>query len=377
MMRKVVHIITKLEFGGAQTSTLYTVEKLAEKKDYKVFLFTSPGYLSKRAEKLHKVSLKYFPFRREINPFWDIITFILLFRELKKIKPDIVHTHSSKAGILGRWAAYLSGVSLIYHTIHGFPFHNFQSIFLRSFYSFLERITAKITTRLIAITQEDIKKGLSVGIGESQKYILIRDGIDFGRFENIKIEKEGKKKELGIREEKVVGTVACFKPQKNLKDFVKMATLIKVPNTAFVIVGDGELRKALELEIKRSGLEERFYLLGWREDIEEVMCIFDVFVLTSLWEGLPKSLLEAFALGIPAVAYGVDGIKEMIKNGENGFLIPPKDVHILAERVKKLLVEGDLRRKMGVKAKRIKNREEFDIKNMIEKIELLYMAGKG
>ncbi len=372
MNKRVVQVITKLEFGGAQTSTLHTAEYLA-RKDYEVYLFTSPGYLSKIAERLEGVSLKYFPFRREINPYYDGMTFILLWKEFLKIRPHIVHTHSSKAGILGRWAAFLSRVPFIYHTIHGFPFHDYQPSFLRHFYVFLEKVTAIITSKLIAITKEDMKKGLREGIGRRKKYILIRDGIDFQTWRKIKKDKERKKKELGIRERKVVGNISCFKPQKNLLDFIRMASLLNTPDTGFVIVGDGKMRREIEREIERVCLQDRFYLLGWREDVDEIIQIFDVFVLTSLWEGLPKTLLEAFSAGIPVVANAVDGVKEMVKDGFNGFLVPPKDIWTLTKRVRMLLKDENLRKKMGRNAQNSLS-EEFELRSMMEKLDNLYQG---
>ena len=370
MNLKVVHVITKLEFGGAQTSTLYTVRNLSHR--YRVYLFTSPGYMSKEAEKISGIILKYFPFRREINPLMDFLTFVLLFREFLRIRPHIVHTHSSKAGILGRWAAFLAGVPSIYHTIHGFPFHNHQYFFLRELYASLERITSFITTRLIAITTEDIKKGLGKGIGRRGKYVLIRDGIEIKKFENISVSKELQKKELGIEKDYIVGTVSCLKPQKSPLDFVRMASLITDRRVGFVMVGDGILREKIEEEIVKDRLNDRFYLLGWREDVERILRIFDVFVLTSYWEGLPKALLEAMVSGLPCVVTKVDGMKEIIEDGINGFLVSPGDYKEIAEKVKVLLKEKDLRKKIGEKAQESITKD-FEISGMIRKLENLYI----
>lgn len=375
MKLKVVHVLTKLEFGGAQTSTLYTVEHLPRRR-YEVYLFTSPGYLSRQAESVAKTTLKYFPFRREINPLLDMLTFFLLLKEFLQIRPHVVHTHSSKAGILGRWAAFFARVPCIYHTIHGFPFHQQQFFLTRQLYIFLEQITSFLTTRLIAITVEDIKKGLSQGIGRKNKYILIRDGIEIKKFRDTSFSRELIRKELGIKEKLIVGTVSCLKPQKNPLDFVRMAALIPEKRVGFIIAGDGALRKRMEEEVSKNRLHDRFYLLGWREDIEKIIRLFDVFVLTSFWEGLPKALLEAMASGLPPVVTAVDGMKEIIENGENGFLVPPGDYKAMAGKVRILLQDKTLREKIGEKARESVG-EVFEISSMLTKLDNLYRAGRS
>ncbi len=367
-MKKVIHIITKLEFGGAQTSTLYTVKNLSKEK-YRVYLFTSPGYLSNKAEEIDGISLKYFPFKREINPFYDFMTFILLLIEILKIHPDIVHTHSSKAGILGRWASFFCGVPHIYHTIHGFPFYENQFFPIKIFYVSLEMFTSFITEYLIAITNEDVKKGLRNGIGKRGKYLLIRDGIDISKFLSVNISKEEKKKKLGIKEKNVVGTISSLKKQKNPVGFVRMASSVKNKDTGFVIVGDGALRGKVEEEIEKRGLENRFYLLGWREDAEEILKTFDVFVLLSFWEGLPKALLESQTIGIPCVVTEIDGMKEIVKEGINGFLV--KDYKEASYKVDILLKNQKLREEIGRKGSE-KITPDFEISNMVKEIEMLY-----
>ncbi|NOZ64039.1 MAG: glycosyltransferase family 4 protein [Caldiserica bacterium] len=303
-----------------------------------------------------------------------MLTFFLLLKEFLQIRPHIVHTHSSKAGILGRWAAFFAGVPRIYHTIHGFPFHQQQFFLTRQLYVFLEQVTSCISSRLIAITREDIKKGLAKGIGRRSKYLLIRDGIEIKKFRERQFPRELLKKALGIKEELIVGTVSCLKPQKNPLDFVRMAGMIPGRRVGFIIVGDGILRKRMEEEIYKNRLNDRFYLLGWREDVEKIIKIFDVFVLTSLWEGLPKALLEAMASGLPPVVTKVDGMKEIIEESKNGFLIPPGDYKEMAGKVKILLQDKTLREKIGEKA-RESVKEEFEISGMVSKLDNLYRDG--
>lgn len=374
-MINIAHIITKLELGGAQYSTLYTTENL-NKNRYSVFLISSLGILGEEALRLPAVKTILTPLlKREISPLFDIFCIFYLFFQLKRYRIDIIHTHSSKAGILGRWAGRLAGVPVILHTVHGFPFHRFQNVLVRSLYIFLERVTAYITDYLITICVSDLEKGLKNKIGEKRKYILLRDGIEIEKLTLSKREIiQIRKTELAISEKNlIVGMIACFKPQKSPLDFVRVASLVhtKVPSCLFLLIGDGVLRKEIERFINRSNLTEVVKLLGWEKDAWKLIPLFDICLLTSYWEGLPKFLLEAMACEKPIVATDVDGIPEVVKNGVNGFLLPPGNCEGIAEKVIFLLTDEKMREKMG-KASRELLTEEFHIKNMVAQLDILY-----
>lgn len=373
---KIAHIITQLELGGAQSNTLYTVEHLPRDKYEVILISGSGGILDESARKIADLKTYFLDsLIRPINPFIDISALIQLFRILNTERPDIVHTHSSKAGILGRWAAYFAGVPHIVHTFHGFGFNSYQKIIVQIIFIFIEQITAFISDRLIAVSQENIEKGLNYFIATRNKYILIRSGIDISKFQNIQPDKN-KKRELGLSADKfIVGMVACFKPQKSPLDFVRMANLVRkqVPETEFVIVGDGELRPAIEKEINKYSLANSFKLLGWRNDLPDIMSTFDIFVLTSLWEGLPRVILEAFAMQKPVVATAVDGTREMIENNNTGFLAPPRKPGIIAELVCRLLKDKELRERIGKAGKNSLN-NCFTIQTMVSQINELYFS---
>mgnify|MGYP001099214476 CR=1 FL=1 len=233
-MRKirVAHIITKLELGGAQQNTLYTIEHLPRDK-YEVILISGcGGILDEEAKTIPDIKLYFIPsLVREVNPFCDLCAFFALWRILRLLRPHIVHTHSSKAGILGRWAAWFSRYPIsdirypiIIHTFHGFGFNPYQKFSIKEIFIFLEQITALISTKLIAVSEENIRKGTGYFIGSKEKYVLIRSGIKIAQYENVQVDPEKKKRELGIEpEEKVVTMVSPFKPQKAPFDFVQMA----------------------------------------------------------------------------------------------------------------------------------------------------------
>ncbi len=244
----------------------------------------------------------------------------------------------------------------------------------------IEKITSKITTKFIAVSKENIKTALKYKIGSEDKYILIRSGIKFSNYRNIKIDITQKKSELGLpSDSKIITTIGPFKPQKNLVDFIELAKIISntYPFTRlsayplFLIIGDGEQRKELETKIKNLNLKDKIYLLGWRRDIPEILAITDIFVMTSLWEGLPRAVVEAMLSEKPVVAYSVDGIKDIIEDGKNGFLARPKDVNILSEKVIALLKDEILAKRIGENAK-ISIDETFDIDFMVSQQEKLY-----
>ena len=379
-MIKVVHIITKLELGGAQQNTLYTVSHLDKGKFIPILITGSEGLLVDDAKRLG-IEAHFLPsLVREINPVKDITALLDIRRLLLRIKrssqsPIIVHTHSSKTGIIGRWAAYLAGIPVIIHTYHGYGFNDYQSFLKRRLFVLLERLTARITTRFIAVSKNNIEKGINAGIFRSDDVELIRSGIDISEFSDVKVDKAKKKMELGIELDKpLIGMIACFKPQKAPLDFVKAAHLVcqKMSDVRFVVAGDGELRPPMEELINNLGLKDKIKLLGFRMDIPEIMKCLDVFVLTSLWEGLPKVIVQAIAAGIPIVATEVDGSSEVIKNGVNSFLVKPGDVEGIAEKVMNILQKP---KDFKFEISDLKSiLDEFDINLMVKKQEKLYEA---
>lgn len=389
---KIVHIITKLELGGAQQNTLYTVEHLPRDK-YEVILISGcGGILDEEAKKIPQTKIYFVPeLVREVNPISDFLAFLRLLRLLRLLRPHIVHTHSSKAGILGRWAVWFNNLIShftfhishsikIIHTFHGFGFNPYQKWLTRKFFILAEQLTTKITDKLIAVSEENIKKGINYSIGSKEKYVLIRSGIKINQFVEVRINPDEKKKELNIQpEEKVVTMIAPFKPQKAPLDFVEVAKLVTsyrlqvTSKVKFLLVGDGELRKSLESRVKSLGLKDKVLFLGWRKDIPEILAITDIFVLTSLWEGLPRTIIEAMSSGKPVVATAVDGNREIVKNGITGFLVPPKEPQKIAEKVIFLLTNQGIAQKMGDEGRKIIN-TSFDIDHMVNQLDQLYQS---
>lgn len=372
---KVLHIIAKLELGGAQLNTLYTLKNLNRERFHPLLVTGLHGMLVEKAKKMKGVEVIFVSeFRREINPVLDLITLFKLYEICRRRRIDIVHTHGSKGGMLGRWGARFASVPVIIHTIHGWGFNDYQSWFVRKTVVFLERLAALITDRLVAVAEANRDKGLSHGIGRPGQYTVIRSGVEIKRFADAGIDTHKKKGDLALYTDRpTVGMIACLKPQKAPLDFIRVAAQVlkRLPYAQFLLVGDGVLRKRMESLIEELGIKESVKLTGWRFDIPGIMALLDVVVLTSLWEGLPRVFAEALASGKPVVATNVDGAPEAIIDGRTGFLVPPGDIQSAAEKITFLLRNPQKAQKMGTEGRRLVY-PDFDIDTMLEKLTSLY-----
>ena len=369
---KVCHVITMLELGGAQQNTLHTVAHL-DRSRFAPELITGPGgLLDGEAQQIPDLAVTFVPeLVRPVRPARDARALLTLARTFRRTSPDIVHTHSSKAGILGRWAARLAGVPAVVHTIHGYGFHVEQGRITYRVFRGLESATARITTRFVAVSRADLTAGIESRLFPREKVVLIRSGVPLREFRTAPDRRV--RSELGVPPAApLVGMVACLKPQKAPLDFVRLADAVRhrVPSAHFVLVGDGVLRPAVEAEVARLGLDAHLHLLGWRRDVPAILGALDIFVLTSLWEGLPRAIPEAMASGLPVVATRVDGVPEAVSDRVTGYLAAPHDVETLADRVVFLLEQPSEARRMGEEGR--SRVGEFDIDDMVRRQEDLY-----
>lgn len=370
---RVCHIITLLELGGAQQNTLYTSAHL-DRRRFEVSLVAGPGgLLDDEARSIPFMETHWIPeLVREVSPARDFVALLKLTALLRRLKPDLVHTHSSKAGILGRWAAHLAGVGAVVHTVHGFGFHPGMPSLKRQWFRTLETWTAPLTTRFLAVSQANLDCAVRSGIFPPGRASLIRSGVELAAFRN-GAGRGSLRTELKISPDApVVGMVGCLKPQKAPVDFVKVAAEVsrRVAGAHFLLVGDGELRGAVERVVVQHSLAGRFHLLGWRRDIPSLFKNIDVLALTSLWEGLPRVVPEAMAASLPVVATRVDGTPEAVVEGETGFLVEPGDVSAMADKISWLLEHPEVARSMGLKGR--ERVGEFDIDLMVDRLEALY-----
>ncbi len=372
---KILHIITRLILGGAQENTLTTVYGQIE-RGYDVTLATGPpigpeGSLMEEAEK-RGVKIVLIPeMRREIHPVRDIKAFVRLYRLIKNGDFAIVHTHSSKAGILGRLAARAGGAGVRVHTIHGLPFHPYQSRILNLLYINLEKIASIFTQKIITVCDAMSAKACSCRIAERDKFITIYSGMELDTFLSIKEKDEELASSLGLGDNIVIGKIARLFSLKGHKFLIRaLPAIIKaVPNVKLLLVGDGILREYLIQLSEELGIRDRIVFAGLvkREDIPRFISVMDIVVHTSLREGLARVLPQALAAGKPAVSFDIDGAGEVIKNGQTGFLAPPEDIAELQAKIIELAKDARMRRDFGEAGRRLVD-PMFRAEYMVERI---------
>ena len=298
-----------------------------------------------------------------------------LAAKLRRERVDLVHTHSSKAGIVGRLGAWLAGVPRIVHTAHGWSFNDEQSPATRMMFMTLERMAARITDRLFVVSEADLRKGRMHRIGHPDRSRVLRSGIDAELYREPSRPREELRQELGFApQDVVVGTLACLKRQKAPLDFVEAARLSRQADERlrFFIAGDGPQRRAVETRIAAAGLCDDVKLLGWRNDAPDLLHAMDLFLLTSRFEGLPRAVLQAMAAGVPVIATDVDGTPEVVRDGETGILVPPSRPDAAAQRVVELGSDPGARARLAGEA-RARFGREFDIVSMVRELDREYL----
>ena len=378
-MIKVAHIITRLDFGGAQANTLYTASAL-DRRRFDAFIVAGPGgLLEGRAAPDRLVAARSLV--REINPARDLAAFFELKALLRRLRPAVVHTHSSKAGILGRLAAAAAGVPVVVHTYHGFGFHPLQHFLKRGLFVLLEKFCARFSDALVFVSKANMETARAAGIGSPEKYRLIRSGVKLSGYPAA-TDRAARRAELGLAADAVVVlSIGNAKPQKNPRHFLEAAARLTArhPSARFVFAGGGEELETLRAEARARGLEKICLFTGWREDSAELLAASDIFALTSLWEGLPRSLVEALKTGLPAVCYRTDGVTDILKDGVNGFCPAQGDLDAFCAALSGLLGDAALRGKLAAGAA-ASDLREFDIDFMVRQQEDLYeelLAKKG
>ncbi len=384
---KVVHIITRFDKGGSAENTLLTVLG-TDKKKYEVILVKGSSHESEmsrieyasviaslkkaKAEGIRIINIRSF-FRR-LNPIYDLLTFLSLFLFLLKEKPGIVHTHTSKAGFLGRLAAKLAAVPLIIHTPHGHVFSGYFGQFKTKMFIILERLATRMTDRIVALTNSEKEDYIKLRIADEDKVVVIHSGVDLAKFQDLAESEIAKiKSELGLAENSlVVGTAGRLVPVKGPEFLVEAArdVVSKHPETVFIFAGDGQLRQDLERRASKLGLTANIIFTGWRQDVARMIATFDIFVLPSLNEGMGRVLVEAMALGKPIVASDRGGIKDLVVQGKNGFLVPARNPRLLAKHIQILIEDKEKRTGMAREGKKMAPRFSSDL--MMTKIASLY-----
>jgi len=364
-----MEMIDKPFLGGGQTALLLLAENL-DRNLFEVFVCSDGEGPLAEAVRRSGISFVSAPLNKKLN-FRSRREIASLLRELKI---DILHTHGGVAGLHGRIAARLAGTPAIVHTLHGIHYLHYRNPLLRRLYVLLERRYSRFTDRLVLVCQSDLRRARRYKLAPEGKMTVILNGLDVRPMAKA-ADLARRRSELGWTPGRpVVGTIARLHRQKGISHLLQASRRIlkAVPETRIVVVGDGPQSDRMRRDALRLGLGERCLFLGAREDATALLALFDIFVLPSLWEGLPFVLVEAASLGKPIVATAVDGVPEILEEGQTGLLVPPGDSEALANAVIRLLRDKDEAGRLAEKARSLVP-PRFPLRRMVERTQNLYL----
>ncbi len=375
---RMLHIITRLVRGGADENTLYTVRGLDPRR-YHVDLVIGAGSEEECLAGLDPAHvLRVEELVRAPHPLKDVAALLRLARIIRAGGYHIVHTHTAKAGFLGRLAAALAGTAVIIHTVHGVTFHDHLSPGQRWFYLTLERIAGRFTHQFVAVGEDVKARYVRAGIGEARDYETIYSGMPLEDYlaagEMSDIERARLRRELGLEpRHQAVAMAARLEPRKGHSFLFEAVSRLRDahPRLRVLVLGDGAHRQALEAEVQARALGDVVRFLGHRPDLARVLAAVDVSVLTSLWEGLPRVLVQSAAVGRPIVTFDVEGAWEVVRDGESGFIVPTRDVDAFTGRLDQVLRDRRRARAMG-RCGRSQISTEWTVQTMLERLDALY-----
>ncbi len=377
---RIAHIITRLIIGGAQENTVLCCEDLLRRGD-DVLLVTGPalgpeGSLLERA-RAGGVPLEIIPqLRRPIHLWRDAVAYRRIHEAIRRFRPDVVHTHSAKGGILGRAAAWSLGVPAIVHTVHGAPFHPWQGRGARRFCQACERWAARRCHAMVSVADAMTELMVAAGVAPREKFTTVYSGMEVEPFLRSAEHREHMRRELGYGPEHlVIGKVARLFRLKGHDDVIRAAESVVTaePKARFLFVGDGLLRDRLERQIAAAGLAGHFQFVGLvpPEQIPALIAAMDIVVHASLREGLARVLPQALIAGKPVVSYDVDGAREVVIPEQTGYLAAARDVAALAAALKRLAADADLRDRLGQEGRR-RFVDTFRYQHMTDQVRALY-----
>jgi glycosyltransferase involved in cell wall biosynthesis len=379
---RVTHIITRLIVGGAQENTIATVLGLHRLPGFSVRLISGPttgpeGSLEPAVSGVPGLLQRCPHLCRPIHPWHDAVALWQLIRWLRADAPDIVHTHSGKAGILGRLAARCARVPIIVHTIHGPSFGPFQGACANLILRAAERFAARFTTQFVVVANAMAAQYLAAGMGTPDRYTRILSGFDLDPFLTCRSDPSLRRR-FGIEPaDIVVGKIARLCPLKGHDELLDVAAALARawPQIKFLLVGGGPWQQRLEQRARDLGIAARVRFTGLvpPEQIPACIGIMDLLVHLSRREGLARALPQALAAGRPVIAYDCDGAREVCRGGETGFLVAPGDVATLEARIQTLAADPDLRHRLGANGRALV-REVFTVERMVEDTRRLYQT---
>jgi glycosyltransferase involved in cell wall biosynthesis len=377
---RIAHIITRLDPGGSAENTLLTAAAFGAPafESWVIHGPSRPGtFPADTPRGIGAVRRVEVPsLGREVAPLRDLRALADLSRLLRRERFDVVHTHTSKAGFVGRLAARLARAPRILHTPHGHVFHGYYGPSATRGFVLLERWAARFTDRIITLTDAEAQQHLALGVGRPGQFVTVPSGVDLRRARGAAGRAPAVRGELGQpAEAPLIGAASRLVPVKGIRYllFAMREVLVRFPGAWLVIAGDGEERPILEVQAAALGVAPRVRFLGFRADVEAVIAALNVFALPSLNEGMGRVLVTAMALGVPVVASQVGGVAEVVEDGRQGLLVPPEDPAALAKAILAILEDPPAAAAMG-EAGRLRA-QEFSLDIMLQRLAALYRGG--
>lgn len=371
---KILYIITQDEMGGAQRYVLDLASSLEQNK-YEVLVLAGGGKQDLSSElKQRRIEVRTVKhLKRSINPFQDILAFFELKRIICDYKPDILHLNSSKAGAIGSLAGRMGGVKNIIFTAHGFAFLEPHPWLIRWIYFWAEKLATVFRKKIITVSEYDRQAAIKSGLGPTEKFVTVHNGIQIDVIPSETTLSSGEARAQNDKQKwPIIGTIANLYPTKGLSYLLDAAKMVikDFPEAKFVVIGEGRERKNLELRIRNYELKNNFFLIGAKKNASQYLSAFDIFVLPSLKEGFPYTILEAMMAELPIVATAVGGIPEALTNNQEGLLVQPKNPSALTEAINKLIASPSLAKTLAQNAKwKVK---KFSLSKMVEKTLKVY-----
>ena len=384
--RKVIHVITRLDYGGSAQNTMLTALGHDRAQFEPLVVAGYPGCwdaqggqaaTEENCRQLEKAAIRWMllpSLTREVHPIKDAQALWQLIRLFRQEQPALVHTHTSKAGVLGRVAAWLARVPVIVHTPHGHVFYGHFGPFRSWLFLQIERVLSALTDRLIALTEAERQDHLDRAVGEADRFAVVPSGIDRERFGRARVQGKQQPDWFGCPPEAlIVGSVGWLTDVKGHEYLIEAVAKLKpdFPSLHLVIIGSGDRHDALLQQSELAGLRDAVHLLGHRDDIEACLAGMDLFVLPSLNEGMGRALVEAMAAGLPVIASRVGGIPAVISHERTGLLVPPGDASALAEALRRLLDRPEWATQLGLAASRSVD-SRYGSVSMVHAIESIF-----
>ena len=384
--RKVIHVITRLDYGGSAQNTMLTALGHDREQFEPLVVAGYPGdwdaqggqaATEENCRRLEKAAVRWMilpSLTREVNPFKDVQALWQLTRLFRQERPALVHTHTSKAGVLGRVAAWFARVPVIVHTPHGHVFYGHFGPIRSWLFLQIERVLSAITDRLIALTEAERQDHLDRNVGKAGRFAVVPSGIDRERFGRARVQGKQQPDWFGCPPDSlVVGSVGWLTDVKGHEYLIEAVAKLKqdFPSLHLVIIGSGDRQEALLKLAELVGLRDAVHLLGHRDDIEACLAGMDLFVLPSLNEGMGRALIEAMVAGLPVIASRVGGIPSVISHERTGLLVPPGDAGALAEALRRLLDRPEWATQLGVAASRSVD-SRYGSVSMVHAIESIF-----